>query len=84
MADLAWATSVVDVNYQAIISEAAGSFDRAFLESWVSENGEGYFIRDTSSPLDCCLFAAREFSQLYNFRYPNDTAALFREVEKIG
>lgn len=84
MADLAWATPIVDDNYQAILSEAGGVFDRQFLEAWVSKNGTGYFLRDASSPLDCCLVSVESFVKLYDFRYPNDKAALFREVVKLG
>jgi hypothetical protein len=81
MADLAWATPVVEKNYQAILSEAGASFDRGFLEAWVAENGEGYFIRDASSPLDCCLFNLEDFSKLYVFER-GDAESMFRRVHK--
>lgn len=83
MADLAWATAVVNENYQAILSEAGISIDRAFIENWVAENGEGYFIRDTSSPLDCCLCTIDSFNKLYVFE-KGDEAAMFRRISKVA
>ena len=82
MGHLAWAAVIKEENYQAILSESAGSFDLAFLEAWIVENGEGYFIRDPSSPLDCCLFPESDFVKLYLFQ-GGDVDALFRPIIKI-
>ncbi len=79
--DLAWATPIVEENYQAILSEAGGLFDRDFIERWVAENGEGFFLRDKSSSLDCNLFTKENFNQLYLFK-DHSEVAVFRLVEK--
>lgn len=81
MAELAWAVEIAKENYQAILSEAGSSFDRDFLESWVAENGEGFFLRDSTSPLDCYLFDRQKFLQLYSFER-GDAGAMFRQVSK--
>lgn len=81
MANLAWAAEVKEENFQAILSEAANSFDLDFLKAWSESNGEGYFIRDKSSPLDCLLFPKNEFHLLYCFHYKDD-GNLFRLVDR--
>jgi len=83
MADQAWAVYVTKDNYPAILSEAGRKFDRDFLERWVAQEGEGWFVRDKLSPkLDCCLFSDLEFFQLYMFSN-GDADALFRQVTKL-
>lgn len=81
MADLAWGTLIEEANYQAILSESAGSFDLEFLIAWVEKNGDGYFIRDKTSPLDCLLLTMEDFHQLYMFNH-GDEGSLFRSLTK--
>lgn len=81
MPELAWAAETVEANYDAILSECGGSFDRAHLLAWVEEYGVGYFLRDHSSPLDCLLFEKDKFHLLYSFERGNE-GAMFRVVVK--
>lgn len=81
MADLAWASAIVEENYQAIISESGGSLDAKFIVAWVKKNGSGFFLRDTSSPLDCNLFPTEEFNKLYMFK--NNDEGMFRLVIQL-
>lgn len=77
------ATEISEENYCAILSEAGGSFDRAFLLRWVAENKEGYFVRDPESPMDCILFTPENFFTLYHFQR-GDIGVMFRAVETNG
>jgi hypothetical protein len=81
MAELAWAVRVVEENYDAILSECAGGFDRSLLLEWVEEHGTGYFLRDADSPLDCLLMDEENFLLLYHFENGNESA-MFRTVVK--
>lgn len=83
MTDQAWAVLIAEVNFPAILSEAGKKFDREFLERWFAQEGEGYFVRDKSSALDCSLFNDLEFFRHYQFAN-KDVDALFREIEKLG
>ena len=80
---IACAAEIIEVNYDAILSEAAGSFDRAFLLAWVVENKEGFFLRDETSPLDCLLIPFDQFFTLYHFER-GDVGAMFRRVAAYG
>lgn len=82
MANLAWAVSLTEENLSAVLSEAGQKLDRELIEKWLAAHGEGYFLRDESSALDCELFTPLVLSLMYDFRYP-DNGTLFREVVKI-
>lgn len=79
MTHLAWAAEVIEENYNAILSECAGAFDRELLLEWVDKHGFGYFLRDHDSPLDCMLFEDVNFRILYHFER-GDEGAMFRLV----
>jgi hypothetical protein len=79
----AWAISVTLDNFPVIMSEAGRKFDRDLLERWYAQEHEGYFVRDSRSPmLDCNLFPMKEFHQLYMFAH-GDEEALLREVIRL-
>lgn len=75
----AWAIEIVEDNYCAILSEAGRSFDRDFLLKWVDEYKEGFFLMDSSSPLDCTLLDPEKFLRLYQFER-GDVDTMFRLV----
>ncbi len=77
--NVAWAVVVMEENFDVILSEAGRKFNREHIENWLYEHGEGYFLRDELSALDCSLFVPLVFEELYTFRYPLDTA-MFKEV----
>ena len=90
MREQAWALEVKPDNFNAIMSEVAKSFDQPFLERWLEESGEGYFIRDNRMPaLDCTLATSESFSALYKFASPPVCAdkecsgAHYRAIDKL-
>lgn len=79
---MAWAILLSDENINAILSEAGTFPDRKFIEDWRAKHGEGYFLRDESSVLDCSLFTTTVFLYLYEFDHA-DESAMFRQVTAI-
>lgn len=78
---VAYACLAIPENLDVIVSEAGSRFDREYVERWIEDNGDGYFLRDESTALDCNLFSRDVFFGMYSFR-TNDTSALFRRVVK--
>jgi hypothetical protein len=78
---LAWACKVTKNNLAVIASESGPKFDRQFAENWLAEHGEGFFLRDEASPLDCHFFVPEVFQDFYVFAHDDDSS-LFRKVIK--
>lgn len=78
---VAYAVVMSEENMLVIASEHP-KFDKAEFRKWLADHGEGYFLRDESSPLDCQYFEPTVFAQMYLFE-SGDESALFRRVVKI-
>lgn len=80
----AYAVAVTEENIRGVIrSEAGPNFDLEFALAWLEEHGEGWFLRDEESPLDCQFFMPLVFVEMYQFASSLDQASLFRQVFKV-
>lgn len=77
----AYACRISEENFKAIASEKP-DFDRDQTLEWLEHNGQGYFLRDPSTNLDCGYFVDEVFFQMYMFNEA-DPETLFRRVLKI-
>ena len=79
----AYAVAVTEANIRtAIRSEAGRSFDLDIALSWLEEHQGGWFLRDENSPLDCEMFDAEIFGELYKF-VDYDQNLIFQKVTRI-
>lgn len=78
---VAVACRISEENFGAIASEKP-DFDLEKTKEWLEQNGQGYFLRDPESPLDCGYFVDEVFFQLYIFE-SGDQSALFRHVLRL-
>lgn len=74
------ACRMVVENLGAIASEKP-DFNREEALQWIADNGEGYFIRDESSHLDCKYVDDQTFREMYMFA-DGDVHSLFRRILK--
>jgi hypothetical protein len=77
----AYAVRIIEQNFQAIASEKP-DFSLEETLDWLDKNGQGYFLRDSSSQFDCGYFVDEIFLQLYTFA-DADTNAVFRRVHAL-
>jgi hypothetical protein len=76
----AYAIAVTEENLKGVIrSEAGPKFDLETALWWLEEHGEGWFLRDPNSPLDCQFFMPEVFFEMYSF-WSNDPTSLIRRV----
>lgn len=76
----AYAVAITEDNIYGIIrSEAGSDFNLAVALDWLTEHGEGWFLRDPSTVLDCSFFATEIFLEMYKFT-SNDQQSLLRAV----
>lgn len=81
--DAAYAIYITEENLRGVIrSEAGSNYDLELSLQWLAEHGEGWFLRDETSPLDCQFFVPEVFFETYNF-VSNDEALLIRHVKEI-
>lgn len=65
---LAYAIRVTEANIKSIIlSEAGESYNVIDALKWLQEHGEGWFLRDEDSVLDCKFFRPEIFTVMYKF-----------------
>lgn len=77
----AYVVAVTEENLRGVIlSEAGPSFDLALSLAWLKEHGEGWFLRDENSTLDCQFFMTEVLEEMYDFS-PHDEHSLFRRVK---
>lgn len=80
----AYAVAITEENLRGVIrSEAGSNFDLEFALAWLEEHGEGWFLRDEESALDCQFFMPMVFVEMYQFVSSLDHTSLFRQVIKI-
>lgn len=80
----AYAVAITEDNIRGVIcSEAGPGFDLDFALAWLEEHGEGWFLRDEESPLDCQFFMPLVFVEMYMFTSSLDSNSLFRQVIKL-
>lgn len=78
----AYACRVTPENMGAIASEfGKRKWDLQEAMQWLEEHGDGWFLRDDSSPLDCHFFEPTVFFEMYAF--DGDSNSLFRRVIKL-
>lgn len=77
----AYAVVMSTENMSAIASEHP-KFDKAAFLKWLEDHGEGYFLRDETTSLDCQYFEPTVFAQMYLFE-GGDEATLFRRVVRV-
>jgi len=78
----AYVVAITEENIKGVIrSEAGLDFDLDYALDWLEEHGEGWFLRDEESPLDCQFFEPEVFKEFYIFSSMNDNS-LFRQVIK--
>lgn len=79
----AYAVAITEDNVRGVIhSEAGLNFNLEYALNWLKAHGEGWFLRDEESPLDCQFFMPLVFEELYMFT-SNDEHSLFRHVIKL-
>lgn len=79
----AYAVEITKENIQGVIrSEAGKEFDLITALQWLDEHGEGWFLRDEESVLDCQFFMPEVFAEMYAFA-ANDRSSLLRHVVKL-
>lgn len=83
----AYACEVTVTNINAILSELGRKADRdeaqTLITDWLEEHGEGWFLRDESSVLDCNFFVPSVFFEMYAFDRSDPGEGLFRRVVKL-
>ncbi len=83
MGSPACAIRIKEENFNAILSEAGRKFNREFLENWHYEHGEGFFLREANSALDCSLFTPLAFEEMYELKQPDDHVSLLLDINKL-
>lgn len=79
----AYAIAMTEENIYGIIrSEAGLGYDPENAMKWLKEFGQGWFLRDETTPLDCRFFVPETFDAMYKF-VSNDQNQLMRQVEEI-
>jgi len=79
----AYVIEVTPENLRGVIrSEAGKSFDLDLALAWLDEHGEGWFLRDEGSALDCQFFVPEVLFEMYVFT-SHDESELLRQVVKI-
>lgn len=76
----AYVVEVTEDNLRTVIlSEAGPNFTLTEGLKWLEDHGEGWFLRDEGTVLDCQFFVTNVLKQFYYFANPNDQS-LFRRV----
>jgi hypothetical protein len=76
----AYACRISEENLPAIRSEHP-RFSLEEIRAWMAQHGNGYFLRDQDSSLDCHYFEDTVFAEMYIFE-GGDLDQLFRKVQK--
>lgn len=80
MARRAYAVKITEENLRGVIlSEAGLNYNLEYALEWLEEHGDGWFLRDPESVLDCQFIVDTVFETLYQFTSVDDHS-LFRHV----
>jgi hypothetical protein len=79
----AYVVAITEDNiYGVIRSEAGPNYDLDAALDWLAEYGEGWFLRDEETVLDCQFFAPDVLKKFYYFANIDDHS-LFRRVMPV-
>jgi hypothetical protein len=76
----AYVVKITEDNLRGVIrSEAGPNYDLDAALDWFNEHGEGWFLRDEETVLDCQFFVPDILTKFYKFTNVDDHS-LFRRV----
>lgn len=79
----AYAIAITEENVRGIIlSEAGSKYDVDGALHWLATYGEGWFVRDPSTVLDCSFYTPEIFEQMYTF-ISADEHSIMRHIEQV-
>ena len=78
-----YAIAITEDNIKGVIlSEAGLNYNVNTALRWLKDYGDGWFVRDPSSPFDCLFLTDEVFHQIYLFTN-NDQHCVMRHIDEI-